>query len=290
MDILTRGTALNDEVRVFCCRTKDLVQQAKDNHDLWPTAAAALGRALTVGCIMGSMLKDKKEKIEIQIDGKGPLGQIVVDGYCDGKVRGFVQNPHVYKEVNPEKLDVGGAIGTDGFLRVVKDMGMKQPFISEVALQTGELGDDFAYYWAISEQTPSAVSVGVLVDTDHSIKSAGGLVIQLMPSASEESIRIIEDIVRYLKPISQLMLEYKEPIDLVNALFDDYKELGQQELKFECECNKGKFAQIMSKLPIEDLQKMIDEDGGAEVVCKFCGKKYHFTKQDIDKMFGKKKD
>lgn len=281
MDVLTRGTALNDEVRVFCCRTAQLVRKAQDSHDLWPTAAAALGRVLTTGCMMGSMLKDKKEKIEIQIDGRGPLGQIVVDGYHDGRVRGFVQNPHVHEELSPEKLDVGKAVGTDGFLRVVKDMGMKQPFISEVALQTGEIGDDFAYYFYISEQSPSVVSVGVSVGGDHRVKSAGGLIIQLLPNAAEETIRIIEDITKYLKPISQLMSEYEEPIDLLNDLFEDYKELDRQELRFECECRRGKFARVLSKLPTADLQTMIDEDGGAEVVCKFCGKKYRFEKETL---------
>ena len=206
---------------------------------------------------------------------------MAVDAYCEGRVRGFVENPHVYKELNPQKMDVGACVGTDGLLRVVKDMGMKQPFVSEVQLQTGEIGDDFAYYYAVSEQTPSAVSVGVLVNPDLSIKSAGGLIIQLMPGASEETIRIIEDIVRYLKPISQLMLEYDSPLDLVNALFDDYQELGSQQLKFECECSKARFARILSKLPESDLQEMIDEDNGCEVVCKFCGKKYYFPGETL---------
>lgn len=291
MDILTRGTALNEEVRVICCRTTDLVQKARESHDLWPTAAAALGRTLTVGCMMGCMLKDRQEKIEIQIDGKGELGQMVVDAYFDGKVRGFVQNPHVYRELNPQKMDVGSCVGTDGLLRVVRDMGMKQPFISEVKLQTGEIGEDFAYYFAVSEQTPSAVSVGVLVDTDLKVKSAGGLIIQLLPNATEETIRIIEDIVRYIKPISQLLLEYDEPRDIVDALFDDYKELASQPLNFECECNKGKFARILRKLPEEDLRTMIEEDNGCEVVCKSCGKKYQFSAETLQGFIdGRKSD
>ena len=146
MDILSRGTALNDNVRVFCCNTTELVQEAAKRHDTLPTATAALGRTLSVGCIMGSMLKDRKEKIEIQIEGDGPLGEIVVDCYNNGKVRGFVEHPHVnlVKEGNMEKLDVGTAVGKNGFIRVIKDMSMKQPFISTVKLQTGEIGDDFA--------------------------------------------------------------------------------------------------------------------------------------------------
>ncbi len=289
MDEITRGTVLNEEVRVFCCRTTEMVEKARKAHDLWPNAAAALGRTMSVGCIMGCMLKDKKEKIEIQIDGNGPIGQIVVDCYCNGAVRGYVQNPHVYKEKTSGKLDVGAVVGTNGLLRVVKDMGMKTPFKSEVALQSGEIGDDFAYYYAVSEQTPSAVSVGVLVDTDLSVKSAGALIIQLMPNATEESIRIIEDIVANIKPISQLLLEYDSPKDIVDALFEDYQELDSFPLQFKCECNKGRFARILRKLPASDLQEMIDDDHGCEVVCKFCGKKYWYPEETLQGFIDGKK-
>ena len=289
MDTLTRGTALNEEVRVYCCRTTELVQEARKRHDLWPNAAAALGRTLSVGAMMGTMLKARQEKIEIQINGKGPMGSMVVDAYYDGSVRGYVQNPHVYKEKDSHKLDVGACVGTDGVLRVVRDMGMKQPFVSEVALQTGEIGDDFAYYYYISEQTPSAVSVGVLIDENMNVKSAGGLIIQLLPNATEETIRIVEDIVANIKPISQLLLEYDEPADIVNALFDDYNELGTQQLRFKCECNKGRFARILRKLPAGDLQEMIDEDNGCEVVCRFCGTKYQFSRETLQGFIDSKK-
>ncbi len=278
MDILSRGTALNGNVRVFCCRTTKLVQEAVNRHNCLPTAAAALGRTLSVGCVMGTMLKDKKEKIEIQIDGQGPLGMMVVDAYHDGSVRGFVTNPEVevYKNDNPQKLDVGKAVGTDGVLRVIKDMSMKRPFISEVPLQSGEIGDDFAYYYMKSEQTPSVVSVGVLVDTDYSIKAAGALVIQMMPSATERDIQIVEEIVEHLKPISQIIDEMKNPTEIAEAIFADYQELATQELSFKCECNKGKFAVVLSRLPKEDLLEMIAEDHGCEVVCRFCNTTYQY--------------
>ncbi|MGI6607587.1 MAG: Hsp33 family molecular chaperone HslO [Erysipelotrichaceae bacterium] len=278
MDKLSRGTALNGNVRVFCCKTTNLVKEAVERHKCLPTAAAALGRTLSVGCIMGTMLKDKKEKIEIQIDGKGPLGNMVVDAYHDGSVRGFVTNPdvEVTKENNPQKLDVGKAVGTDGVLRVIKDMSMKRPFISEVPLQTGEIGDDFAYYYMKSEQTPSVVSVGVMVDTDCSIKAAGALVIQMMPSATEKDIQIVEEIVAHLKPISQIIDEMKDPTEIVKSIFNDYQQLATQELSFKCECSKGKFAVVLSRLPKEDLQKMIDEDHGCEVVCRFCNTTYQY--------------
>ena len=267
MNYLTRGTALNNEVRIFCCDITQLVQEAQDRHDLWPTATAALGRTLAVGTVMGSMLKSPQEKIEIQINGKG---------------RGYVDNPHVYLEKSPEKLDVGQAVGTEGVIRVVKDLGMKQPFVSEVDLQTSELGDDFAYYYMVSEQTPSMVALGVLIDTDRSVKSAGALVIQLMPNTSEENIRIIEDIAANIKPISQLLLEYDSPRDIVDALFDDYKELGQANPQFTCECSREKFGQVLAHLPVSDLKTMIEEDHGCEVVCRFCSERYQFSQAELE--------
>jgi len=281
MDKLSRGTALNGNVRIFCCNTTQLVQEATDRHQLYPTAAAALGRTLSVACIMGSMLKDKKEKLEIIIDGNGPIGQVVVDGYYDGSVRGYVDNPNVQYEKENHKLDVGKAVGTDGLLRVVKDLSMKRPFISEVPLQSGEIGDDFAYYFAESEQTNSAVSVGVLVDKDCSIKSAGALIIQMMPSAVETDIQIVENIVSHLKPISQIIDEMKDPTEIVKAIFSDYEELETRELKFQCECSRAKFAYVLSKLPPKDLKVMIEEDHGCEVACKFCGKKYQYSEETL---------
>ena len=281
MDKLSRGTALNGNVRVFCCNNTALVQEAVTKHDLYPTAAAALGRTLSVACIMGSMLKDSKEKLEIVIDGNGPIGQVVVDGYYDGSVRGYVDNPHVQFEKENHKLDVGKAVGTDGVLRVVKDLSMKRPFISEVPLQSGEIGDDFAYYFAESEQTNSAVSVGVLVDTDCSIKSAGALIIQMMPSAVEADIQIVENIVTHLKPVSQIINEMQDPGEIAKAIFSDYEELETRELQFKCECSRARFARVLSKLPEKDLQEMIDEDHGCEVVCKFCGRKYRFSEETL---------
>ena len=277
-DILSRGTVLNEEVKVICCRTTDTVREAARRHKLSRSAATALGRVLTMGSMMGSMLKSGKEKLEIMIDGKGPLGQIAVDGYFDASVRGFVQNP----DVDDPGASIGSLIGTNGYLRVVKDLGMKQPFVSEVDLQTGEIGDDFAYYYMLSEQTPSAISVGVGFDEKGELVSAGGLVIQLMPGVSEENIRIVEDIVRNIKPVSRLMLEFDDPKEIIDALFDDYQELGRQNPTFKCECSKGRFARVLAKLPVDDLQTMIDEDGGCEVVCRFCSTRYKFSKETLE--------
>ncbi len=279
-DKLTRGTALAGNVRIFCCSTTNLVGEATQRHQLYPTSAAALGRTLSIGCIMGSMLKDKHEKIEIVVDGDGPLGQIVVDCYYDGSVRGYVDNKQVMLEREDKHLDVGKAVGK-GVIRVVKDLSMKQPFVSEVDIQTGEIGDDFAYYYAYSEQTPSAVSVGVLIDTDCSVKASGALVIQMMPGAADSDIDYVEDIVNHLKPISQLIEEFEDPTEIVKAIFDDYEELETRSLRFKCECNKGRFAQVISRLPIDDLQTMVDEDHGCEVYCKFCETRYQYSEETL---------
>lgn len=289
MDVLTRGTALAGAVRVFCCRTTELTNQAVKIHDMYPTSAAALGRTLAMGTVMGCMLKNKQEKIEIQINGQGPIGQIVVDCYFDGTVRGYVDNPKVYLEKEPGKLDVGKGVGTNGYLKVVKDMGMKTPFVSEVKLQTGELGDDFAYYYFTSEQTASAVSLGVLVEKDNTISSSGALVIQMMPSAVDSDIDYVENIVNHLKPISQLIKEFDSPKEIVEAIFSDYQELGSTELKLKCECSKPRYASILRKLQTKDLQDMIDEDNGCEVVCKFCNKKYQFSKETLQGFIDSKK-
>ena len=188
-DGLIKALACDKRVRIYLCATTALVDEARKRHDLWPTASAALGRTLSVGVMMGSMLKSDKEQLTIQINGNGPIGTIMVDAYSDGHVRGFVGEPHVHYQYNDTgKLAVGIAVGKDGYLEVIKDFGMKDNWSGKVALQSGEIGEDFAYYFTVSEQTPSAVSLGVLVNPDHQVQAAGGLLIQMMPDATEEDI------------------------------------------------------------------------------------------------------
>ena len=188
-DYLVKALACNEHVRIIYALLRIWRRKQEKRFDLWPTSAATLGRVLTVGSMMGSMLKTAQEQITIRINGGGPIGTILVDAYSDGHVRGFVSDPHIMLQYNDTgKLAVGAAVGKDGYLEVVKDMNMKENWSGTVALQSGEIGDDFAYYFTASEQTPSAVSVGVLVDTDNSILSAGGMIIQMLPDAEEEDI------------------------------------------------------------------------------------------------------
>lgn len=281
-DYLVKALACEERVRVYICSSTHLVEKARQNFDLWPTSAAALGRTLSIGSIMGSMLKSEKEQLTIRINGGGPIGTILVDAYQDGHVRGFVSDPHIMLQYNDTgKLAVGTAVGTNGYLEVIKDLHMKENWSGTVALQSGEIGDDFAYYFTASEQTPSAVSVGVLVNIDNSIMAAGGLLIQMLPDATEEDIVKVEGIVSNMKHISTLLQEYDSLEDILHSLFDDVKVLSTQDIEFRCHCEKATMKRVLTTLSKEERKQIIEEDHGCEITCNFCGEKYYFTEEEL---------
>ena len=281
-DYLVKALACEERVRVYICSSTHLVEKARQNFDLWPTSAAALGRTLSIGSIMGSMLKSEKEQLTIRINGGGPIGTILVDVYQDGHVRGFVSDPHIMLQYNDTgKLAVGTAVGTNGYLEVIKDLHMKENWSGTVALQSGEIGDDFAYYFTASEQTPSAVSVGVLVNTDNSIMAAGGLLIQMLPDATEEDIVKVEGIVSNMKHISTLLQEYDSLEDILHSLFDDVKVLSTQDIEFRCHCEKATMKRVLTTLSKEERKQIIEEDHGCEITCNFCGEKYYFPEEEL---------
>ncbi len=281
-DRLLKALARDGRVRIYICDTTNLVQVAKDKHDLWPTASATLGRVLSVAIMMGANLKSMKEKLSITINGGGPIGTIMADAYADGSVRGFVAEPHVHYQYNDtNKLAVGVAVGKQGYLEVKKGMSLKEDFNGQVALQTGEIGDDFAYYFALSEQTPSVVSLGVLVETDNNIISSGGLLIQMMPDATEEDIVATEEVIKTLRPMSELLQEGKTLEDILNSLYEDVKVLDEIEPVFTCQCSEEKMRAAVSTLSNEDIQDMINEDHGCEIHCQFCGNNYQFSEQNL---------
>lgn len=281
-DTLLKAIACDGHVRIYMCSSTNLVDEARRRFDLWPTASAALGRTLTVGSMMGSMLKSNKEQLTIRINGGGPIGTVLVDAYSDGHVRGFVSEPHVHYQYNDTgKLAVGVAVGKEGYLQVVKDLGMKENWEGTVALQSGEIGDDFAYYFTVSEQTPSAVSVGVLVENDHSIISAGGLILQIMPDATEEDIVKTEQLVAQLKPMSTLIKEYDSLEEIMATLYDDVKILSSQPIEFRCHCSEATMKRALTTLPKEERLKMIEEDHGCEITCNFCNERYTFSEQQL---------
>lgn len=284
-DRLLKALAREGRVRIYICDTTNVVQEAKDRHDLWPTASAALGRVLSVGVMMGSNLKSEKEKLNITINGGGPIGTIMVDAYSDGSVRGFVGDPHVHYQYNDTgKLAVGVAVGKNGYLEVKKDMGMKEDFGGKIALHTGEIGDDFAYYFALSEQTPSIVSVGVLVEADNNIISSGGLLIQMMPDATEEDIEVSEQIIKTLKPMSTLIQEGCSLESILKGLYDDVKVLEERLISFKCNCSRDRMYNALTTLAADDLKDMIEQDHGCEINCQFCGNSYTFSEAELNQI------
>lgn len=279
--------AYDQTVRIYASHTTELVEKARSIHQTWPTASAALGRFLTASVMMGLMYKDD-ERLTLRIKGDGPIGQMTVEANTLGQVRGEIFNPNVYIsfEDGPKKhkLNVGAAVGR-GFLHVTKDLNMKDYFTSSSDLQTGEIADDFTYYFAVSEQTPSSVGLGVLVDTDQKVLAAGGYILQLMPYATEETIKKIESIVKNISSVTDMIQQGLMPEDIVNLLSDgSYTVLVKKPLSYHCPCNKDGFIRSLSALDEETLDLLINEDEKADIQCHFCHKTYHFNKEDLLKI------
>lgn len=276
--------AYEQTVRIYVASSTHLVDEARKIHDTWPTATAALGRFLTVSALMGLMYKEK-ERITLRIKGDGPIGSMLVEANTKGEVRGELANSHVYLqyESGPKKgkLNVGAAIGK-GVLYVTKDLGMKDFFTSSSELQTSEIGDDFTYYFALSEQTPSSVGLGVLVNTDYSVLSSGGYILQTMPNVTEETISHLENLIASIPPMSALIHEGKSPEQILSLLANNTEQiLKKQPIKYACHCSKHGFSKSLSALDEETLNSLIHEDGQAEIECHFCHKKYIFTKDEL---------
>lgn len=283
-DQLCKSLVCEGRVRLYLVRSTDLVQEARDRFDLYPCASAALGRTLSVASLMGSMLKSDKEMLTIAINGHGPIGSIIVDAYHDGTVRGFCSNPHVDTvQYESGKLNVGAVVGTNGTLTVTKDLNMEENFTGTVQLVSGEIGDDFTYYFTLSEQTPTAVAVGVLVRPEGNIESAGAMILQILPDATETDISICEHVIEGLKPMSTIMKEYDDTdlTRLAKDMFEDAQILETKEVSFSCPCSKERMSAALETLPSEDLEAMIKEDHGAHVTCNFCNERYEFDESEL---------
>ncbi|MCQ4088971.1 Hsp33 family molecular chaperone HslO [Saccharibacillus sp. JS10] len=281
-DYLVRGTALGGKVRAFAVRSTNLVEELRRRHDTFPTATAALGRTLTTAAMMGAMLKGE-EKLTIQVKGNGPLGQIVADANAKGEVRGYVDHPHVHLPSNAMgKLDVAGAVGTEGFLYVIKDLGLKEPYRGSVPIVSGELGEDFTYYFAASEQTPSAVGIGVLVAPDNSVISSGGLIVQLLPGLSDEEIDAIEQAISALPPVSALIDQGLSPEEVLKWVLPDVQVQESMDIHFRCQCSRERVERTLVSLGSEEIEAIIEEQGVAEVVCHFCNEAYQFEREDLE--------
>ncbi|MED2185780.1 MULTISPECIES: redox-regulated molecular chaperone HslO [Bacillus cereus group] len=282
-DYLVKALAFDGEVRAYSVRTTNTVSEAQRRHDTWRTASAALGRSLTAGTMMGAMLKGD-QKLTIKVEGNGPIGPILVDAHANGDVRGYVTNPHVdFEGTEQGKLRVYQAVGTEGFVTVIKDIGMREPFIGQSPIVSGELGEDFTYYFAVSEQTPSSVGVGVLVNGDDSVLAAGGFILQIMPGAQEETISFIEDRLQKIPPVSTLIEQGLSPEELLYAVLgeDKVKVLETMDVQFNCTCSRERIESVLISLGKTELEQIREEEEETEVHCHFCNERYKFSKEDV---------
>ncbi|MBE6044575.1 MAG: Hsp33 family molecular chaperone HslO [Clostridium thermopalmarium] len=286
-DKLIKAIAKDGQVRIIAASTKNLVNDGVKLHNCAPTAAAALGRMLIAGTLMGAMLKSDKDVITLKIDGGGTAKGIVVTSYADAHVKGYIGNPSADLPANDlGKLDVSGIVGKNGGLVVIRDLGLKEPYVGQVPIYTGEIGDDIAYYFTVSEQTPTAVGLGVLVDKDLSIKEAGGIIIQLMPGANDMLADLITYRLQDLGHITKFLSEGKTIYDMVNFLFDDMdlKILEEMEPAYKCDCSKEKVERALISIGKKDLQEIYEEGKTEEIKCQFCNTSYKFTHDEIGKL------
>lgn len=286
-DKIVKFLAYNGRVSITCANTTHMVETARVTHDLSPVATAALGRTLTVASIMSINMKNKDDKLTIQIKGNGPIGSIVVVSNNIPKLKGYVQNPLVDVPLKENgKLDVGKAVGKDGFLNIIKDIGLKKPYIGMTPLVSGEIAEDFTNYFYISEQTNTAVALGVLVGSEG-VKSSGGYIVSAMPDATEDDLFILENRIKEAKPISKMLDENMSLIEIAKDITGDenIKVIEENiELIYECDCSKEKTEKSLITLGKNELQDIIDKQGNIETVCHFCNKKYNFSKEELEKL------
>lgn len=274
------ATALNSHARIYMINSKSIVEEARRLHNMWPTSCAALGRTLSVTALMGLMQKDENEVVTVTINGGGSIGTILCVANCNGEVKGFCGDPQLYLKYNDSnKLAVGLIVGTDGYLKVTKNLKLKQQYTSQVALQSGEIGDDFAYYFSASEQRPTIVSVGVLVDTDYSVKSAGAMIIELLPNHTEEDIVYLENL--KLQPISSVLDNNDNLKEYLDSLFKDAQVLEERSVSYKCDCSRERFMSNILTLPKNEIEELALDDK-IEIKCEFCNKEYVFDKDDIN--------
>ena len=286
MDYILRATAGNGAVRVFVANTRETVEKAFEYHKTSPVISAALGRALTGAAMMGSMLKGEDDMLTLQIKGDGPAGIITVTSDSKSRVKGYAGNPRVDIPLTEDgKLDVKGAVGK-GTLTVMKDMGLKEPYVGQIPLVSGEIAEDLTYYFAKSEQTPSAVALGVLVDKDYSIKQAGGFIIQLMPEADEDTIFSLEIKLNEIEPVTTMLEKGMTPEDIMDYLIGDLEPniLDKVPVEYYCNCSRERVEKALVSIGKKEIAKIIEEDGKATLHCHFCNKDYEFGEEDLMKM------
>lgn len=282
-DYIIRATAANDQIRAFAAVTTEMVETAREHRNTSPVATAALGRLLTAGAMMGSMMKGEKDVLTLQIKAGGPLQGITVTADSQGNVKGYVGNPDVCIPANSKgKLDVAGAVGP-GFLTVIKDMGLKEPYSGQVMLQTCEIAEDLTYYFATSEQVPSAVGLGVLMNKNNTVRQAGGFIVQLMPFAEEDVISKLEQNVQKINSVTNLLEEGHTPESLLEKVLEgfDVQINEKMDTRFCCNCSKERVAKALISIGRKELNEMIQEGKPIEMNCHFCNTNYNFTVEEL---------
>lgn len=282
-DYIIRATAANDQIRAFAAVTTEMVETAREHHNTSPVATAALGRLLTAGAMMGSMMKGEKDVLTLQIKAGGPLQGITVTADSQGNVKGYVGNPDVCIPANSKgKLDVAGAVGP-GFLTVIKDMGLKEPYSGQVMLQTCEIAEDLTYYFATSEQVPSAVVLGVLMNKNNTVRQAGGFIVQLMPFAEEDVISKLEQNVQKINSVTNLLEEGHTPESLLEKVLEgfDMQINEKMDTRFHCNCSKERVEKALISIGRKELNEMIQEGKPIEMNCHFCNTNYNFTVEEL---------
>ncbi len=290
-DYIVRATAAGAQIRAFAATTRNLVEQAREAHGTSPVATAALGRLLTAGAMMGTMLKGEKDLLTLQMKGDGPIHGITVTADSLARVKGYVDYPGVMLPPNGlGKLDVGGAIG-NGMLTVIRDLGLKEPYVGQTILQTGEIAEDLTYYFAASEQIPSTVGLGVLMEKDNTVKRAGGFIIQLMPFAEDEIIEKLEENLKKMPSVTSILDEGKSPEELLAVVLDgiELEITDTVSTKFYCNCDKKRIEKAIISIGEKEIREMIEEGREIEVKCHFCNSAYSFSVEELKELLKKAK-
>ena len=281
-DYIVRGTDKERNFRFFGANTKNMIGEACEKHNTSPVVSAALGRTMTAAAMMGRMLKSDTDRVSVIIKGDGPIGGIVVEADGTGYAKGYPYNAQVDIPNKPNgKLDVSGAIG-NADMTVIKDLGLKQPYTGEVPMLSGEIAEDFTLYFAASEQTNSVVILGVLVDRDYSIKQAGGIIIQVLPDATDEAITVLENKLKDFNSLTEALDENKSVEDIIRNLLEDIDIMEKTEVGFKCDCSRRRMEKGLITIGKKDLEQIASEEENIELVCHFCNEKYHFSKGEIE--------
>lgn len=290
MDKLTKAVTNNGYIRIYALNARDTVQQAADFQGALPLGTAALGRLMCGGLMMGAMQKDENTRLTLQMKGGGPLGITLAVADTRGNVKGYIAHPDADLPLNAKgKIDVGGGIGTNGYLSVIRDMGMKEPYIGQVPIQTGEIGDDLAYYFAQSEQVPSLVALGVLVDMDCSVKQAGGFIVQIMPDCDEFNLKKFEKTAEKITSVTSMLDRGITNAELIHEVMRGFEVeiLEEMPVSYKCDCSDERMQRAIISLGKKEIQDIIDEQGEAEIVCQFCSKVYRYDRTALTDMLNK---